>query len=138
MKPTAIYKKVGRRYREIGACEHEAFFYQHGAHLVICSPGVTLTRHNIDPDNAALLAAAETMRQAMLDAMREADRMRPVSTRPQGLTTKERKAWEAYKAIAGEPKSLYLEGACLSDVIDAGINALVAAIIANKRDIGQK
>lgn len=130
MKATAIYKKVGRRYEEIGVCDNEAFYYPHGAHLVVSAPGSTLTRYNIEPAHAALLAAAATMRKAMLDAIHGADRMKlvGVGNRQRELTAKEKKAWAAYVAIAGEPKSLYLEGASMHDAIDAGIKALTDAI----------
>ena len=127
---TIIYKKVGRRYREIGVFDDEALYYPHGAHLIIVKPGGSLTKFNIDPANSALLAAAQTMRDAMLEAMHKANRVRPVGADGyrRELAAKERKAWEAYKAIAGEKSSLILEGASLHDVIDAGIQALIEAV----------
>ena len=76
---TIIYKKVGRRYREIGVFDNEALYYPHGAHLIIVKPsGGSLTRYNVDPAHAELLAAAETMREAMMQAMREAGKVRPL------------------------------------------------------------
>lgn len=126
---TTIYRKQGRRYVEVGWHDPQATYYPHGAHLVVSKPGSTLTLYRIDPDHATLLAAAQTMRAAMIEAIYKADRMRPAvmgNRRP--LTEKELAGWEAYKAIAGEPQSLALEGASLSDVIDAGIAVLVDAI----------
>lgn len=32
-----IYKKVGKRYREIGTSDDEQLYYAHGAHLIISS-----------------------------------------------------------------------------------------------------
>lgn len=123
-----IYIKRGRRYVEVGWHDPQAHYYPHGAHLVISKPGGSLTMYRVDPDNAALLAAAQTMREAMLDAIHKADaiRLKRMDGRP--LTKKELAGWEAYKAIAGEPRSLMLEGVSLSDVIDAGIKALTDAI----------
>lgn len=123
----ALYIKRGRRYAEVGWHDPQAHYYPHGAHLVISKPGGSLTMYGIEPDHAALLAAAQTMRAAMLDAMHKADamRLRPTTGRP--LTAKERAGWEAYKAVAGEPRSLMLEGVSLSDVIDAGLAALTDA-----------
>ena len=58
---TTLYKKVGRRYKPVA--EHEEWdSYPAGAHLVVCSPGSTLRRFDIDPDRAVLLAAAEPAR----------------------------------------------------------------------------
>ena len=134
---TPIYKKVGRRYKEIGIFDDESLYYPHGAHLVWSRPGGgTITRCNVDPDNAALLAAAETMRKAMMDAILDADRRHLVGAgnRSRALTDRERKGWEAYKAIAGEPQSLYLEGASLHDAIDAGIRALIEAVKESTHD----
>ena len=54
---TTLYKKVGRRYKPVA--EHEELdSYPEGAHLVVCRPGSTMRRFNIDPDRAGLLAAA--------------------------------------------------------------------------------
>ena len=66
---TTLYKKVGRRYKPVA--EHEEWdSYPAGAHLVVCSPGSTMRRFNIDPDRAGLLAAADEIERlaAMLEA----------------------------------------------------------------------
>lgn len=129
MTQEAIYRKKGRRYIEVGWHDTEAHYYPHGAHLVVSKPGGGLTMYGIEPEHAALLAAAQTMREAVIKAIHDADRMRPRATanrRP--LTKKEQAGWEAYKAIAGEPQSLYLEGVSLSDAVDAGISALINAV----------
>jgi len=125
---TKIYKKVGRKYVEIGTYENESMHYPHGATLIWSREGATLTRYKIEPADAALLAAAERMRDAMLDAMRNADRWEPDEV----IKGKRAKAWEAYKAIAGEESTLRLKGAAMSDVINAGIKALVDAVKAGK------
>lgn len=66
--------------------------------------------------------------------MRAKDVLKPVGTsRPNGgrreLTAKEKKAWAAYVAIAGERSSLQLEGVSLHDVVDAGIAVLHKAAL---------
>ncbi len=61
---TTLYKKVGKRYRPVA--EHEEWdSYPEGAHLVVCRPGSTMRRFNVDPDRAGLLAAAERLREAL-------------------------------------------------------------------------
>ena len=121
---TPIYKKVGRRYVEIGTFDNEYLHYPHGAHLVWSRPGGALTHYQIEPADAALLAAAERMREAMMGAMHKADRWVP----EQKLSGKDLEAWNAYKAIAGERSSLRLNGASMHDVVDAGIQALLLVV----------
>lgn len=123
MSTTPIYKKVGRRYVEIGAYDCEERHYPHGAHLVWSRNGGVLTRYNIDPADAAILSAAQRMSEAMMEAMRKADRWQPEAK----LTGKDLKAWEAYKAIAGEQSSLRLKGVSMHDVVQAGIDVLIEA-----------
>ena len=120
---TPIFKKVGRRYVEIGVYDNEAMHYPHGAHLIWSRPGSVLTCYEIEPADAALLAAANRMRDAMMDAMRKADVMRPEGK----LTARQKKAWKAYTAIAGEQSSLRLTGNSMYGVVDAGIKALIDA-----------
>lgn len=125
---TPIYKKVGRKYVEIGVYDNAQLYYPHGATLVWARKGGALTRYGIDPADAALLAAADRMRDAMIDAMHKADRWTP----DEAIKGKRAKAWEAYKAIAGDESTLRIKGAAMSDVIDAGIKALVEAVKAGK------
>jgi hypothetical protein len=44
------------------------------------------------------------------------------------LTGKRLKAWNAYKAIAGDQSALRLKGPSMHDVVDAGIKALLDAV----------
>jgi hypothetical protein len=126
---TPIYKKVGRRYVEIGAYENEYLHYPHGAHLIWSRPGGVLTRYQIEPADAALLAAAQRMHDAMMDAMQKADRWEP----DEELKGKRAKAWEAYKSIAGEESTLRIKGASMQDVVQAGIDVLMEAAKNNTR-----
>ena len=120
---TPIFKKVGRRYVEIGVFDNEQLYFPHGASLVWARPGGHLTMYSIEPADAALLAAAERMKEAMLEAMLKADKWEPDEV----LKGKRKKAWEAYKAIAGDESTLRLKGASMHDVIQAGIDVLLKA-----------
>lgn len=65
---TTLYKKVGKRYKHVA--EHEEWdSYPKGSHLVVCQPGSTLRRFNVDPDRAGLRAKVEQM-----------ERQKPVGT----------------------------------------------------------
>lgn len=118
---TTIYKKVGRRYVEVGCYDNEATHYPHGAHLVISRPGSTLTRYNVEPAHAAVESALERVREALTKAMHKATELAP-SKRP--YSKKELAGIAAYTEIAGNPISLRFEGASMSDVIDAAIKIL--------------
>lgn len=118
-----IYKKRGRRYVEIGVYENAYLYYPHGAHLVWSRPGGTLSLYCIEPADAALLAAAQRMRDSMSEAMQRADRIEPEGK----LTGRQLDAWNAYKAIAGEDSALRLKVPSMDEVIDAGIQALINA-----------
>lgn len=120
---TAIYKKHGRRYKEIGNYEPEAYdTYPHGAHLVISRPGSRLTRFSINPDHAALLAAAEDMREAMIQAMRDASMPR-ISEKAKAA---HKRGWAAYIAAVGREDMLTVTGASAQDCVQAGIDVLMA------------
>jgi len=94
---TTLYKKVGRRYRPVA--EHEEWdSYPAGAHLVVCSPGSTLRRFNVDPDRAGLLAAAEPLRAQIRALVMDLHKMRP-TRRP--VTMQQAAAWRAFQAAMG-------------------------------------
>ena len=122
----AIYKRVGRRYKEVGQFDNEALYYPHGAHLVVCRPGSQLTKYNINPDHAAVDAAMVRVKDAMTKAMHKATELQPAK-RP--YSKKELAGIAAYQAIAGNPISLRFEGASMSDVVDAAIAILKAEVV---------
>ena len=121
---TPIYKKVGRRYVEIGTYDNEQLHYPHGAHLVWSRPGGVLTHYSIEPADAALLAAMERAREAMLDAIHKANVWKPRGE----LTARQKKAWADYVKVAGEDRPIHLEGPALHDVIDAALKAAREAV----------
>jgi hypothetical protein len=54
---TEIYKKVGRRYVEIGNYDPERYFNPIGFHLMQVEKGCTTTTFNVNPDKVGLMAA---------------------------------------------------------------------------------
>ena len=119
---TTLYKKAGKRYKP--AAEHEEWdSYPAGAHLVVCSPGSTLRRFDIDPDRAGLLAAAEPLREQIRALVVELHRMRPTK-RP--LTPQQRQAWETFKGVMGQDGYL-LEYPSVGEIADAVVDLIVGA-----------
>ena len=117
---TTLYTKVGRRYRPVA--EHEEWdSYPAGAHLVVCSPGSTLRRFNIDPDRAGLLAAAEPLRDQIRALVMELHRMRP-TRRP--VTQAQADAWHAFERAMGN-EGYVVEYASVGEIADAVVDLIV-------------
>ena len=118
-----LYKKVGRRYKPVA--EHEEWdSYPEGAHLVVCRPGSTMRRFDIDPDRAGLLAAAEPLREQIKDLVVEQLRMRPTR---EPVTQKQADAWRAFQAEMGNsgyavsyPSAHALSDAVVDLIVGAG------------------
>lgn len=117
---TTLYKNVGRRYKP--AAEHEEWdSYPKGAHLVVCSPGSTLRRFNIDPDRAGLLAAAEPLREQIRALVVEKHRMRP-TRRP--VTMAQAAAWRRFEKAMGND-GYCVEYASVGEIADAVVDLIV-------------
>ena len=119
---TTLYKKVGKRYRPVA--EHEAWnCYPEGAHLVVCRPGSTMRRFDIDPDRAGLLAAAEPLRDQIRALVVELHRMRP-TRRP--VTQAQADAWHAFERAMGND-AYAVEYASVGEIADAVVDLIVGA-----------
>ena len=119
---TTLYKKVGKRYKP--AAEHEEWdSYPAGAHLVVCSPGSTLRRFDIDPDRAGLLAAAEPLRDQIRALVVALHRMRP-TRRP--VTMQQAAAWRRFQKAMGND-AYAVEYASVGEIADAVVDLIVGA-----------
>ncbi len=117
---TTLYKKVGRRYKPVA--EHEEWdSYPAGAHLVVCSPGSTLRRFDIDPDRAGLLAAAEPLREQIRALVVELHKMRP-TRRP--VTMEQAAAWRRFQKVMGGD-GYFVEYASVGEIADAVVELIV-------------
>ena len=92
-----------------------------GAHLVVCSPGSTLRRFDIDPDRAGLLAAAEPLRAQIRALVVELHRMRP-TRRP--VTMEQAAAWRLFKKAMGND-AYCVEYASVGEIADAVVDLIV-------------
>ena len=119
---TTLYTKVGRRY--LPCAEHEVWnSFPEGAHLVVCSPGSTLRRFNIDPDRAGLLAAAEPLREQIRALVMDLHKMRP-TRRP--VTLEQKAAWHAFERAMGND-CYVVENASVGEIADAVVDLIVGA-----------
>lgn len=124
MTKKIFYEKVGRRYvpvREYDIDWIDAF--PHGAHVVMCHPGGQSRRYNIDPNYAALIAAARVAEDAISRHIMDVSALRgPANRRP--LTPEQVAAWEALQQSFGD--ELYpLEYCSYREAAEAGVSVMI-------------
>ena len=121
MTKKIYYEKKGRRY--VPVAEYDSDYldsFPKGNHLVMCYPGGSSRRFNIDPDYAGLMAASRVMEDALSKAIVEASEMRP-HRKP--ITEKQKKAWEALSKAFGDDR-YYVELPSAREIAEAGVKAL--------------
>ena len=115
------YEKVGRKYVPVAEYDNELLdSFPKGNHLVMCYPGGTSRRFNIDPNYAAMIAAGRVAEDAICKALNKASEMKPQRN---PITEGQLKAWKKLAKEFGDelcPLSL----ASARDLAEAGINAM--------------
>ncbi len=115
------YEKVGRRY--VRVAEYDSTYmdsFPKGNHLVMCYPGGTSRRFNIDPNYAAMIAAGRVAEDAISKAVVRASEMRP-HNKP--ITEKQKKAWEALAKAFGNDR-YYVEIPSAREIAEEGVKAM--------------
>jgi len=121
MVKKVYYEKVGRKYVPVAEYDSDLTdSFGKGSHLVICYPGGQSRRYNIDPDYAALIAAARVAEDAMIQAMQKASELKPKHT---PITEGQRRAWKKLAREFGDELAT-LNGASSYDITQAGLKAL--------------
>ena len=116
------YEKVGRRYKPVAEYDNEFMdSFTKGNHLVMCYPGGTSRRFNIDPNYAAMIAAGRVAEDAICRAISKASELRPKST---PITPGQKRAWEKLAKEFGD-ELCTLNGLSVSDCAEAGIKAMI-------------
>jgi hypothetical protein len=121
MVKKVYYEKVGRKY--VPVAEYDSDYldaFPKGSTLVMCYPGGQSRRYNIDPDYAALIAAARVAEDAMMQAMSKASELKPKHT---PITEGQRRAWKKLAEEFGDELAT-LNGASSYDITQAGLKAL--------------
>ena len=117
-----FYEKVGRRY--VPVAEYDSDYmdsFPKGSHLVMCYPGGSSRRFNIDPNYATMIAAGRLAEDAVCKAISKASELRPQRTL---ITPGQRKAWEHLAKELGDEIAT-LNGLCIRDCAEAGIKAMM-------------
>ena len=115
------YEKVGRRY--VPVAEYDSTYldsFPKGNHLVMCYPGGSSRRFNIEPAYAPMIAAGRVAEDAMSKAVQKASEMRP-HNKP--ITEKQKKAWEALAKAFGDDR-YYVEIPSAREIAEEGIKAM--------------
>jgi len=115
------YEKVGRKY--VPVAEYDSTYmdsFPKGNHLVMCYPGGSSRRFNIDPNYAAMIAAGRVAEDAISKAVVAASEMRP-HNRP--ITEKQKKAWENLAKAFGDDR-YYIEIPSAREIAEAGVKAM--------------
>lgn len=116
-----FYEKVGRRYVPVSEYNNELMdSFPKGNHLVMCYPGGSSRRFNVDPALAPMIAAGRYAEDTMSSALVKASEMRP-HNKP--ITEKQKKAWDALAKAFGSDR-YYVELPSAREVTEAGIKAM--------------
>lgn len=124
MKKT-YYEKVGRRYVPVSEYDSEYLdSFPKGNHLVICYPGGSSRRYNIDPNYAAMIAAGRVAEEAISRALSEASKIRIPHRANQPLTPGQIKAWKKLQKEMGVD-NYPLEWPSYREIGEAGVKAMI-------------
>ena len=121
MTKKVYYEKRGRRY--IPVAEYDSTYmdsFPRGNHLVMCYPGGTSRRFNVEPNHAAMIAAGRVAEDVISQAVVKASEMRP-HNRP--ITEKQKKAWENLAKAFGDDR-YYIEIPSAREIAEAGVKAM--------------
>lgn len=87
----------------------------------MCYPGGSSRRFNIEPNHAAMIAAARVAEDAISSAVVKASEMRPHNT---PITEKQKKAWENLSKAFGSDR-YYIEIPSAREIAEAGVKAMI-------------
>lgn len=115
------YEKIGRRYHPVAEYDNDLLdSFPKGNHLVMCYPGGTSRRFNVEPNHAAMIAAGRVAKDAICTALHKASEMRPERT---PITLGQQRAWKKLAKEFGNDLATLSLG-CARDLADAGVKAM--------------
>lgn len=89
------YIKEGRKYVPVSEYDSDLLdSFPKGNHLVMCHPGGSSRRFNIDPNYAAMIAAGRIAEDVISKKIMEASEIRRNSRLPKELTPGQKAAWD--------------------------------------------
>ena len=116
------YEKVGHRYKPVAEYDNDYMdSFPKGAHLVMCYPGGSSRRFNIEPNYAAMIAAGRVAEDAISQAVHKASEMRP---HQKPITEKQRKAWNNMAKAFGSDR-YYVEIPSARQIAEEGVKSMI-------------
>jgi hypothetical protein len=120
MKKT-YYEKKGRRYVPVAEYDNDLMdSLTKGNHLVMCYPGGTSRKFNIDPNYAAMIAAGRIAEEVVSKAVVKASDMRP---HKKAITQEQKEAWDNLTKAFGDER-YYIELPSAREIAEAGVKAM--------------
>lgn len=122
MTKKVFYEKIGNKYVPVSEYNSEwTDSFRKGTHVVVCYPGGTSYRYNIDPACAPLIAAGKYAEDAICNAMIEVSKYYP---RREPLTAEQKLAWDNLCKAFGD--DMYtIHGPSAFDIAKAGVDAMI-------------
>jgi hypothetical protein len=115
------YEKVGRKYVPVAEYDNDLLdSFPKGNHLVMCYPGGSSRRFNIDPNYAAMIAAGRVAEDAICEQLRKQSEMKPQRS---PLTPGQLKAWQKLAKEFGDELCSLSYGSA-RDLAEAGVKAM--------------
>lgn len=125
MTKKIYYERKGRKYVPVAEYDSEYLdSFPKGNHLVMCYPGGSSRRFNIDPNYAAMIAAGRVAEEAICASMIKAAEIRPMV---KDITPEQRAAFDRYLATIPEdnPGRNMLTYGSVRDHAEAGVRAMM-------------
>lgn len=121
MTKRIYYEKVGRKYVPVAEYDSKLLdSFPKGNHLVMCYPGGSSRRFNIDPNYAAMIAAGRVCEDTISKKIMEATDLRPKEI---PLTTGQRAAWDNLVKEFGD-SARCLEWPSAREACEAAVKAM--------------
>lgn len=115
------YEKKGRRYVPVAEYDNDLMdSLTKGNHLVMCYPGGTSRKFNIDPNYAAMIAAGRIAEEVVSKAVVKASDMRP---HKKAITQEQKEAWDNLTKAFGDER-YYIELPSAREIAEAGVKAM--------------
>jgi len=118
-----FYEKKGRRY--VPVSEYDSDYldsFPKGNHLVMCYPGGSSRRFNIDPALAPMIAAGRVAEDSIAEVIRKAGEIRPTKS---PLNLEQRTAYEKLMDTLPDNERYYMTYGCARDAAEAGVKAMM-------------
>lgn len=121
-----FYEKIGRKYVPVYEYDQTLMdAFPKGTHLIQVYPGGKITRYNVDPNYAAMIAAGRVAEDVISKNIMEASELRMQrSDSERKLTESQKAAWENLVKEFGDTAK-QLEWPSAREVAEAGVKSMM-------------